>query len=302
MNVRFQRFFRCWLGLVLLFGTPGLSQAQQTANPFEIGARVIPKDTAQETKGPRNPFDLVPEPVQPITAPSPIEAPVQLINPEEVPEVDTYHQFLFAVLITVLLLMAFLFILFRNFVSRAYRAFVNDNLLSQIHRDQGFVPSLPYLLFYLLFFINLGFFLFLFCKYFDLPVGKTDTYSLLILTGGVAALFIGKHLLLAIVEGIFPVEKEIRQYNFTIVIFSIIIGLVMVPLNLLIAYGPEGMLPMLFWITLGLIGLVYLYRILRGIFIANRFLALHQFHFLLYICTVEIAPVMVVVKILLDYL
>lgn len=302
MIVRFQRFLMWGMGLVLLLGTFSLSQAQTAANPFEIGARVVPKDTAQEAKGPRNPFDLVPEPVQPVTAPNPVEAPVQLINPEEVPEVDTYHQFLFAVLITVLLLMAFLFILFRSFVSRAYRAFVNDNLLSQIQRDQGFIPSLPYLLFYLLFFINLGFFLFLFCKYFDLPVGKTDAASLLILTAAVAGLFLAKHLLLAIVEGIFPVQKEIRQYNFTIVIFSIMIGLVMVPLNLLIAYGPEEMLPTLFRVTLGIIGLIYLYRTLRGIFIANRFLALHQFHFLLYICTVEIAPVMVIVKVLLDYL
>jgi len=101
-------------------------------------------------------------------------------------------------------------------------------------------------------------------------------------------------------EWIFPVEKEVRQYSFTIIIFSIILGLVLAPFNLFIAYGPAYLLPTLFWVTIGVMAAIYLYRTIRGIFLANRFLAFHQFHFLLYICTVEIAPVVILVKVILS--
>ena len=301
MTVFFQRMIGWkYCFFFLLFLTADLS-AQSEVNPFEIGARVVQPDTAKE-QGRQNPFDIVPETAPTASEAEQIEAPIPIINTEAIPEVDSYGQFLFAVMITVLLLMAFLFILFRAFVARSYRAFINDNILSQLLRDQGFIPSLPYLLFYLLFFINIGFFLFLFCKYFGIQVAATDFMSLATLSGALLALFIAKHLVLAIIEGIFPAQKEIRRYNFTIIIFTIILGMVLVPFNLLVAYGPEEMLPTLFWIVFGVIGLFYLYRTLRGIFIANRFLALHQFHFLLYICTVEIAPVVVIVKIIKDYL
>ena len=72
----------------------------------------------------------------------------------------------------------------------------------------------------------------------------------------------------------------------------------MVPANILIAYAPQTMTSSLVYAAIGLVGLVYLFRSLRGLFIANRFLLFHKFHFLLYICTVEIAPIIIFLKLL----
>ena len=58
--------------------------------------------------------------------------------------------------------------------------------------------------------------------------------------------------------------------------------------------GSAGALPMS--------GLTYIFRSLRGLFVAGRFLAFHKFHFLLYICTVEIAPVLILIKLIFKQL
>ena len=68
------------------------------------------------------------------------------------------------------------------------------------------------------------------------------------------------------------------------------------PFNFLLAYStPEYRLLVLFWI-LGLIAIFYIYRGARAGQIGLKFLGTDQFHFLLYLCTVEIAPVLFLVK------
>jgi hypothetical protein len=118
--------------------------------------------------------------------------------------------------------------------------------------------------------------------------------------GGISLIFILKHILLKIVGAIFPIEKELGTYSFTIIVFQIILGIALLPFMIFIAYGTEELIPYAIYGAFIMIGIFYIYRSLRGLFIGNRFLAYHKFHFLLYICTVEIAPLVVLLKVLLS--
>ena len=117
----------------------------------------------------------------------------------------------------------------------------------------------------------------------------------------VMAFWLGKHLLLTFIGSVFPVEKEVRIYNMTIIVFNLILGIVLIAGNGLFAHGPEGLKLPLFYLLLATIAGIYLFMILRSLFSAGRFLSFHKFHFLLYICTVEIAPVLILVKWLTAY-
>jgi len=112
-------------------------------------------------------------------------------------------------------------------------------------------------------------------------------------------LFTCKHLALNIISNVLPISKDIKQYSFTIVIFGIILGLLLIPANVLIAFGSPGMTKILIYGSLTSILLLYLFRILRSLFIASRYITLHKFHFFMYLCTVEIAPLAVLVKAIL---
>ncbi len=108
-----------------------------------------------------------------------------------------------------------------------------------------------------------------------------------------------KHIALNVIAYIFPIQKEVRQYSFMIMIFNIVLGVALAPVNLIVAYSTPTTLSSLILVLFTLIGLFYLFRHLRGIMIANKYLVFHKFHFLLYICTVEIAPMMVLLKLIL---
>jgi hypothetical protein len=121
-----------------------------------------------------------------------------------------------------------------------------------------------------------------------------------ICVAGVLIAFSLKHLVLWLIGLIFPVNREVSRYNFIMLIFGSSLGLLLGPINILLAYGPQNLHEVLIWGTISTIGLVYAFRSVRSLWLAGRIFASHQFHFLLYICTVEIAPVLTVVKLVLN--
>lgn len=185
----------------------------------------------------------------------------------------------------------------RSAVGKAWRGFLNDNSLTQAQREAtGLVGSTPYYLLYLNFLLNMGLFIFLVTRFFTSGKFNNATFLLICLAGG-AAIFLSKHLLFSVLRFLFPVETEITRYNFLIIIFNCVLGLFLVPFNFMIAFGAEGLYQglLVFWV-LGLVSIFYAYRSLRALNIGSKFLSGNQFHFLLYLCTVEVAPVVLLTK------
>lgn len=281
--------------LIILFATlnkPVFSQ--NSTNPFDLTPRLDPRNVQQDTtRGSDNPFDMI----GPSAAP---RAGTARRSRQPVSSEDAYRRFLFVAVIGVLVLLTLLMTGVRAFLQRAYSAFATDTMMNQVYRDRESSGLLPYLVWYIYFFVNAGLFLYFILRFYDVSLTSSHYLQWLYCTAGVAGLYMLKHLLLNITGFIFPVAAQIKRYNFLIIIFGIIIGLILTPINILLAYGPEELFNILIFIALGAVGLIYGFRYLRGLFIANKFLLFYRFHFLLYICTVEIAPVMVLVKLILN--
>jgi len=183
----------------------------------------------------------------------------------------------------------------RKRLEQSYRAFLNDNFLRQLHRVNQGSFSLSYFLLYLSFFLNAGIFIYLVANYFGANLPRSFAWVFLVCFGvGIAFLF--KHTLLFFLQTVFPISKEIKLYSFSIMVFSIILGIALLPINILAAFAPEGVLKIAIWGGLGAILAFYIFRSLRGLSIGSRYIMLHSFHFLLYLCAVEILPVIVLVK------
>jgi len=86
------------------------------------------------------------------------------------------------------------------------------------------------------------------------------------------------------------------------VVTGISMGLIIAPINIFFPYLNEDWKKILIYSALIILGLVLMYHFLRGLTIGVRFIGSHQFHFLLYICTVEIAPVLILVKLIINSL
>ena len=92
------------------------------------------------------------------------------------------------------------------------------------------------------------------------------------------------------------------RYQFLMVVTGISIGLLIAPMNIFFPYLNEEWKQIFILGTLVFLGLILLYHYLRGLTLGVRFIGSHQFHFLLYICTVEIAPVLILVKLIINSL
>ncbi len=285
----------------------GFAAGQTSENPFDLAFRlsqpaaVVTPGSAQDIAA--NPFDLA-VPTQPGRKFTGKSGSVKKISkPRRSPNEAYYPGFLLGAILVSLLLLTFFITFFRNLYSRAYQAMLNDNLLNQAYRDRQSGAGQAFMILYSLFFINAGIFLFLLLRHkkISLP-GESHLMNLLYCIAGVLAVFLFKHLLLRIVGYIFPINKEIGAYSFTIMVFGIMMSLFLGPANFLIAYAPENAVPLLINGTLLVMALFYVLRSLRGVFIANNYLVYYKFHFLLYLCTIEIAPALALVKIISNQL
>lgn len=283
--------------------TFGLQAQGSKLNPFDISARLPKGLRAAVNQPPRadsglaaNPFDVVPHRLP--GASSAISQSIEnAFSPLEVlPRGNALSDiFLFWLLVGLVTFLTLSIAGNRSVVIKAWRGFLNDSALSVAQKEAaGFLGSTPYFLLYGNFLLNAGAFIFLIARFFN-PREFNNLGFLAVCMLLACLLFLSKHILLALVGWLYPVSNEVRQYNFLIIIFNCVLGLFLVPFNFLVAFVERYGGFLVFW-TLGLAFVFYAYRSFRAATIGRKFLSGHTFHFLLYLCTVEIVPVFILVK------
>ena len=291
------------LFFLLLFSNSYFLNAQGADNPFELKHRLEEGDiNRQAPVDATNPFDVnrLPTDKEPtLTTPTPDKKTTKATKKQRT-KLKGADNFVFWLITIMLILMTFMITLYKVIIEKSYRSFINENFLKMVHRDQGRIVSFPYMIFYILFFINLSILIFLIVRHFDLSITSSPLLSYFICLGGVILAFVLKHVLLMVLGSTFPLSKEIRQYSFTIIIFSIILGLILVPFNLLIAFTDPDLARVLIYSALGVIAGIYAFRSIRALIIAGSHISLHTFHFFMYLCTAEIAPAVLLGKLILS--
>lgn len=264
-------------------------------NPFDLAHR-LPKDVLRasvaDTAALVNPFDLVEH-----TAPGASATIGETFRPiRELPKGNSLKiSVLFWVFALVLGFFTFSVAVNRQAVTKAWRGFLNDNALALVQREAtGLIGNGPYLLLYVNFLLNAGLFMFLVIRYFAGERFNNGMFLALCMTLAIIV-FTSKHLLLGITRALFPIDSEVGRYHFMIIIFNCVLGLFLLPFNFLIAFSGRFDGFLVFW-TLGLVLIFYVYRALRASSIGRKILQDNPFHFLLYLCTIEIAPVVLLVK------
>ncbi len=289
----------------LLLGVHLGLKGQEAASPFDLIPRIAVATDTSSTIAitvSSNPFDIVK--IRPLNRPVELNRSFRIekqAKPLTAKEKESnYRRFLFITVLVMLIFLTLVVTIFRLLIGKIWQAFLNDNLLNQLLREQSAGMTLAYSILYVVFFMNAGLFAYLALRHLEIEPAKSNFASLLVCTGAITGFFLIKHLVLYLISAIFPVAKEVGSYQFTIVVFNIIIGFFLAPLILLIAYAPAEMTHYVIYGTFLLLVLAYLFLSLRGLFIANRFIAWHKFHFLLYLCTVELAPIMVIIKLVIS--
>lgn len=288
--------------VTVLYCLTGFLSAQNTNNPFELRAVDPPhttaakgKEAARETEVDHtNPFEIKHVPANyAIRDTLQVKKPVPITSKKV-----TSQNFLFVSISLLLLFLTILVVMNRGLLANIYRAIFSDTYLKVVYRFQNSGQTLSYGLFYLFFFLNAGLFLLLLLKQLKFNYFSSDITLFFVCVGGVALMYFIKHSVLRLVGIIFPVHKEISYYSFTIIAFNIFLGIALLPINSLISFSNDKIANICLYLGVILFLLLYCIRQLRGMFLAANYLTFQKFHFFIYLCTVEIAPILILTKIL----
>lgn len=202
------------------------------------------------------------------------------------------------VLLGLLSLTSIIVAIYKKEVSAIFQAFLSTSSGQNGQRDQGTVLNLERFSSYILFVLSMGTFCFLIPQILlkDFQLNTFGALCLFIL--GVGGIYILKHIQLKVLSFILPFRQEIEAYNFILSNTNKALGFIIVPLLFLIAYTPSTGQTMSLYFSFILLSLIYIYRALKGLATAGSIILFHKFHFFVYLCAVEIAPIVILLKIL----
>ena len=134
------------------------------------------------------------------------------------------------------------------------------------------------------------------------PFGYRTSLLLPVLIAGMLAMYLAKYLVVRFSGWAFRIEDITDQYIFNVFLINKVIGVVLLPFVMLIAFaGPDGGRTLL--LVSGLIVLALLVnRYTRSWPVFSSFFQHSRFHFFTYLCASEILPMAVIVKLLLRFL
>ncbi len=212
---------------------------------------------------------------------------------------DTQHtQWLIFFLLGMLSFMAMLLAIYPKDVRLTFQAFLSSSANKNVQREQAGFLKIESLSNYLLFVASMGTFLFLAVDLLQ-PDNPFNSFGMLLLfIMGVACIYVLKHLQLKVLSVILPCEQEIETYNFVVFNTNKALGFILLPLLFLVAYVPSSAQLTAFYASVILLGLIYIYRTLKGLAAAASLILFRKFHFIVYLCAVEIAPILILLKLL----
>lgn len=119
-------------------------------------------------------------------------------------------------------------------------------------------------------------------------------YSLLALTG----IYLVKHFVLYFLGWILRIKSTTDTYVFIVFLCNKVLGIFLLPLLMLIAFASEPLVTIAETLAMVLVAGIFLYRYISAYGFVTRELNASRFHFFLYLCAFEVAPLLLIYKVL----
>jgi hypothetical protein len=201
----------------------------------------------------------------------------------------------------------FLLLLFFALIKLAYpryfhdlfRVFFRTSLKVNQIKEQLAASLWQSLLYNVLFFLAAGFYLFLIFRHFKYVYGLNDFMLLFTCTLVLLAIYAFKYLFLRFTGWLLGVNQAADTYIFVVFLINKMAGIMLLPAIAVIAFASVMMAEVIIGVSLATISVFILYRSLLGYQTAMTVSKLSNFHFLLYILAMEIAPLLVLFRVLL---
>jgi hypothetical protein len=208
---------------------------------------------------------------------------------------------LFYVLIAMLLVFAFLRNAFAKYFSDLFRLFFRTTLKQRQIRDQLMQTPLPSLLFNGFFVMSVGLYADFMLVHFKL-IGRGDFWEYYFYCcAGLAAIYLVKFAGLKVLGWIFNLRDAADSYIFVVFVVNKVVGIFLLPFLVMLAFMDEpGYTIAVVCSWVGVASLIG-YRFILSYAAVRNQVRFNPFHFFLYLCAFEIAPLLLIYKLLLVF-
>jgi hypothetical protein len=169
-----------------------------------------------------------------------------------------------------------------------------------VYAERGITQKRIGYVFDLIYMLNGALLLFQMYRYFDwhfLNLKNPGIFAVFL--GLLGSLMLLRVLTMMMIGYVFDRSELFRSFLFHFYIYSKVTGILLIPFIISIPYTREPLTEFLIYGSLLVVGVVSLLRILRVLVFISKNVLLY-FYLILYLCTVEILPIAVIIKLMIS--
>lgn len=186
--------------------------------------------------------------------------------------------------------------IFSRYFTTMFRVFFNTSLRQNQLTDQLEQAAFPSLLFNIFFSVSIGLYIYILYRFHSINGGNINWAYLGFCIIGVAVCYLVKYISLIFIGWITNYASEAKIYIFSIFLLNKIIGMLLLPFMILIAFSTNKIAGYAAISSLILLAVLLLSRFFRIYGLLQNRLKLNGIHFLIYFFSLEILPILIIYK------
>ena len=209
---------------------------------------------------------------------------------------------LFYLIVAILFYFALIRIFFEKYFNNLLTLFFRVSLRQQQIREQVLQTPLPSLLLNILFVISAGLYACFLLHYSRWGAGVRFWVLYLYCMALLTAIYLVKFVVLKFIGWVFSISRATDIYIFIVFLVNKMLGIFLLPFLIVIIFSGQEGREVFITISLAMVFVLWMYRVLASYRPIRNEIKLTPFYFLLYLCAFEIAPLLLIYKVLLTYL
>lgn len=184
---------------------------------------------------------------------------------------------------------------FRSAFQNIIQAYYNEQVTQDISKEDSLVTSWPYIFLYVLFSMSLGLFLLIYISAFG-DSAMLTVENFFSLSAFVAVVFIVKILFIRLIAAIFELQRVAREYITVLYLMYFNTMLILMPFLLIVTFSPVEYFNILLILFAVIAAGLFIYKFILTAFRLLGQLKFSIFYLILYLCALEIAPILILIK------
>ena len=219
---------------------------------------------------------------------------------------EEFHRTTYEGMFYLLMLMLFYFaivkLFFAKYLGNLLALFFRASMRQQQLREQVLQSPFPSLLLNNLFIFSGGLYGAFLLRYYHFGNPDSFWFHFLYCTILLAVLYLLKFLVLKLTGWIFNINHTVDNYLFIVFLTNKIIGVFLLPFLVILSFAGPLMTEISVTLSIIMVCLFYIYRFIGGYSTLYKEIKISGLHFFLYLCALEIAPLLLIYKVLVSYL